>query len=149
MDTALSSELSVKSCNSSTVCPEFPADLAYVKYTLSAEYNLSYCVRLEQASPVCDASPDLCNIDYAMPISCRRRRFGRGQALVFLPLSEPIFIGCVCGVLLLSLLLLLWTVVKCKKDQQTSSNPSPEPELIKERGWTIKAIEILSKLYDF
>ena len=46
-----------------------------------------------------------------------------------------------CGILLLSLLLLLWTVVKCKKEG-ISSNPSPEPELLKNKASIPRSLTI-------
>ena len=96
---------------------------------------------------MCEVHPELCLVTYRTPVRCRVHT---GQPIVFLPLSEPIFIGCVCGILLLSLLLLLWTVVKCKKES-ISSNPSPEPELLKDktsipRSLTIDEMEHIIRL---
>jgi hypothetical protein len=98
---------------------------------MEANLNLSYCIQLDQKSPACVASPDSCSLQFSQPVRCRLTAGERD--LLRLPLSEPIFVACVCGVLFLSLMLLLWTVVKCKKDQHTP-NPSPEPEIIKEKN---------------
>ena len=106
--------------------------MAELRHSIEAEANLSYCLQLDQESPFCLASPDSCSVRYDQPLRCRWPAPGHG-ALLRLPLSEPIFVACVCGVLFLSLLLLLWTVVKCRKDQQTP-HPSPEPEIIKDKS---------------
>ena len=105
--------------------------VAELRHSIQAEPNMSYCLQLEQRSPPCLASPDSCSIRYSQPLRCRW--VAGDRALLRLPLSEPIFVGCVCGVLFLSLMLLLWTVVKCRKDQQTP-HPSPEPEIIKDKN---------------
>ena len=129
----LNSALSpVQTCNS-TLCPSqasWNGTVGFLKHGFVAETNSSYCVLVEQRNPFCELNPHLCSVYYSTPVRCRQTRT---EALIFLPLSEPIFIGCVCGILLLSLLLLLWTVIKCKKEQNTP-NPSPEPELIKDRN---------------
>lgn len=108
--------------------------------------NSSYCILIEQRSPFCEVNPEPCSVYYDTPVKCRPYS---NQAILVLPLSEPIFIGCVCGILFLSLLLLLWTVVKCKKEQ-TTPNSSPEPELIKEknipRSLTIDEMEHICRL---
>jgi hypothetical protein len=112
--------------------PAVGLPLAQLKHSIEAEPNMSYCLRLDQKSPQCLASPDSCSVFYEEQLRCRWTAVEEG--LLRLPLSEPIFVACVCGVLLLSLLLLLWTVVKCRKDQQQTPNPSPEPEMIKDKS---------------
>jgi|688.fasta_scaffold214842_2 hypothetical protein len=105
--------------------------MAELKHSIEAEPNMSYCLQVDQKSPQCLNSPDSCSVRYDQPLRCRWTAGDRG--LLWLPLSEPMFVACVCGVLFLSLMLLLWTVVKCRKDQQTP-NPSPEPDIIKDRS---------------
>ena len=132
LNIADSAEESMTYCNS-TLCPLVYGDaveLGLVTTNIESNTNTSYCVYLKESGPQCYASTDLCSVYFYSPVHCREPH---RPTLTFLPLSEPIFIGCVCGVLLLSLLLLLWTVVKCKKEQ-TTPNPSPEPELIKNRN---------------
>ena len=120
--------------------------MAFVRLEIEAEQNGTYCLVVEQKGPLCQSSPDLCKLHFPTPVMCY---VSTASALVFLPLSEPIFIGGVCGVLFLSLMLLLWTVVKCKKEP-TSPNPSPEPELLKNknipRSLTIDEMEHICRL---
>ena len=125
-----SNEENINSCNSTLCPPVNDVDLGLVTFDFVSDMNTSYCIHLQEAGPVCQANAGLCSVHYYSPVHCREPH---RPTLTFLPLSEPIFIGCVCGVLLLSLLLLLWTVVKCKKEQ-TTPNSSPEPELIKSRN---------------
>ena len=144
-----SSKELIQACRSG-ICPSLESrnntNLGLIKLELEAETNGTYCLLVEQAGPLCKARPDLCLVSFETPVMCY---VNRASALIFLPLSEPVFIGGVSAVLLLSLLLLLWTVVKCKKEH-TSPNPSPEPELIKNknipRSLTIDEMEHICRL---
>jgi len=146
LDIADSYEESVTHCNSTLCPPTNGSQMGLVSSNFLAQANKSYCVQLKEVGPVCSEDPSTCSVHYYSPVHCRE--YNR-PTITFLPLSEPIFICCVCGVLLLSLLLLLWTVVKCKEEQNTP-NPSPEPELIKNRtmprSLTIDEMEHICRL---
>lgn len=142
-----SAQVSVRNCNSS-LCPSDDNfySFGYINHRFDAKTNSSYCLMLEQKSPLCEANPGLCSVYYYTPVQCMHKE---GPVRGVFPLSEPLFIGCVCAVLFFSLLLLMWTVVKCKKEQ-TSLNPSPEPDLIKDknipRSLTIDEMEHICRL---
>ena len=142
----MNSTVEVESCEN---CSSLSPLTGVLRHTLSGlSRNASYCVYYQMQNPHCTGGfrRDLgCFFAARESLSC-----GPMQFSPFSLLTEPVFVGVVSATLLISLLLLMWTIVQCSKKRPGTPILEPHPlPLIKKqppRSLTEDDLEHISRL---
>lgn len=144
----MNSTVDVENCEN---CSSLSPLTGVLRHTLSGlSRNASYCVFYQMLNPHCAAAPRTggaggglkCFFAARESLSC-----GPMQFSPFSLLTEPVFVGVVSATLLISLLLLMWTIVQCsKKRPGTPIYSGPPIKKQPPRSLTEDDLEHISRL---